>query len=210
MIWLSNKAIPEVQQTFEQIKAVPEPVPGGLFLDLFERCHQFNQDAEAEKILAFAKDRYATDDEIMIGVAVGYSHLDQDNRAASILRGVLQNNPSHIEANLQLGIVYYHLDQTRLAKRHWDKAEAQARKENNQMLLYKIKLIKDEFLYGKAPPTTPRELFKNLPPQVLEEMLKDAPPEVAAMLRNMPPDMLEMILSMGGFDDDFEDEEDFF
>jgi hypothetical protein len=46
--------------------------------------------------------------------------------------------------------------------------------------------------------------------QVLEEMLKDAPPEVAAMLRNMPPDMLEMILSMGGFDDDFEDEEDFF
>jgi tetratricopeptide (TPR) repeat protein len=210
MIWLSNRAMPEVQQTFEQIKAVPEPVPGELFLDLFERCRQFNQDAEAEKILAFAKDRYATDDEIMIGVAVGYSHLDQDNQAASILRSVLQNNPGHIEANLQLGIVYYHLDQTRLAKRHWDKAEAQARKENNHMLLYKIKLVKDDFLYGKAPPSTPRELFRNLPPQLLEEMLKDAPPEVAAMLRNMSPDMLEMILGMGGFDDDFEDEEDFF
>jgi hypothetical protein len=111
---------------------------------------------------------------------------------------------------MQLGIVYYHLDQTRLAKRHWDRAETQARKENNQMLLYKIKLIKDEFLYNKVPPSTPRELFKNLPPQVLEEMLKDAPPEVAAMLRNMSPDMLGMILSMGDFDDDFEDEEDFF
>jgi tetratricopeptide (TPR) repeat protein len=210
MIWLSNTAIPEVQQTFEHIKTVPGPVPGGLLLDLFERCRQFNQEAEAEKILAFAKDRYAEDDEVMIGVAVGYSHLDQDNKAASILRNVLQNNPTHIEANLQLGIVYYHLDQTRLAKRHWDKAETQARKENNQMLLYKTELIKDEFLYNKAPPSTPRELFKNMPPQALEEMLKDAPPEVVAMLQNMSPDMLGMILSLGDFDDDLEDEEDFF
>jgi tetratricopeptide (TPR) repeat protein len=211
MIWLNNKSLPDVQQTFEQIKAVTGPVPGGLFLDLFERCRQFNQEAQAEKILTFAKERYADDDEVMIGVAVGYSHLDQDNRAASILRTVLQHNPTHIEANLQLGIVYYHLDQIRLAKRHWDKAETQARQENNQMLLYKIKLIKDDFLYGKAPPRTPRELLKNLPPQVLEEMLKDAPPEVAAMLRNMPPNMLDMILNMSGFDDDFDDEEeDFF
>ena len=111
---------------------------------------------------------------------------------------------------MQLGIVYYHLDQTRLAKRHWDKAEAQARKENNQMLLYKIKLIKYEFLYGQAPPSSLGDLLKNLPPQLLEEMLKEAPPEVAAMLRNMSPDMLEMMLSMSDFDDDFEDEEDFF
>jgi tetratricopeptide (TPR) repeat protein len=210
MIWLSHKAIPEVQQTLEHIKAVSGPVPGGLFLDLFERCHQYNQAAEAEKILAFTKERYAEDDELMIGVAVGYSHLDQDNRAASILRSVLQNNPTHIEANIQLGIVYYHLDQTRLAKRHWDKAETQARKENNQMLVYKIKLIKDDFLYDKAPPSSPRELLKNLPPQLLEEMLKDAPPEVAAMLRNMSPEMLGMMLSMGDFDDEFEDEEGFF
>lgn len=210
MIWLSNKAISEVQQTLEHIKAVPGPVPGGLFLDLFERCLQFKQEAVAEQLLAFAKERYAADDEVMIGVAVGYSHLDQDNQAAAILRHVVQNNPTHIEANMQLGIVYYHLDQTRLAKRHWDKAEAQARKENNQMLLYKIKLVKDDLLYGKAPPSSPRELFKNLPPQVLEEMLKDAPPELAAMLRNMSPDMLDMILSMSGLDDDFDDEEDFF
>jgi tetratricopeptide (TPR) repeat protein len=210
MIWLSNKAMSEAQQTLEYIKAVPGPVPGGLFLDLFERCRQFKQDALAEKILVLTKDRYRDDDEVMIGVAVGYSHLDQDNQAAAILRHVVQHNPTHIEANMQLGIVYYHLDQTRLAKRHWDKAEAQARKENNQMLLYKIKLIKDDLLYGKAPPSSPRELFKNLPPQVLQEMLKDAPPEVAAMLRNMSPDMLDMILSMSGLDDDFDDEEDFF
>ncbi|MBE7469905.1 MAG: tetratricopeptide repeat protein [Anaerolineales bacterium] len=210
MIWLSNNAMPEIQQTLEHINAVPGPVPGGLFLDLFERCRQFKQDALAEKILVLTKERYRDDDEVMIGVAVGYSHLDQDNQAAAILRHVVQHNPTHIEANMQLGIVYYHLDQTRLAKRHWDKAEAQARKENNQMLLYKIKLVKDDLLYGKAPPSSPRELFKNLPPQVLQEMLKDAPPEVAAMLRNMSPDMLDMILSMSGLDDDLEDEEDFF
>ncbi len=211
MIWLSNKAMPEVEQTLEHIKAVPESaVPAGLFLDLFERCLQFKQEAVAEKILTFTKERYRADDEVMIGVAVGYSHLDQDNQAAAILRRVLEHNPTHIEANMQLGIVYYHLDQTRLAKRHWDKAEAQAHKENNQMLLYKIKLVRDDLLYGKAPPSSPRELLRNLPPQVLEEMLKDAPPELAAMMRNMTPDMLDMILSMSGLEDDFDDEEDFF
>jgi tetratricopeptide (TPR) repeat protein len=209
MIWLSNKNTPEVQKIFEQISAVPGPVPGKLFLDLFERCRQFKQEALAKKILALTRERYSADDEVMIGVAVAYSHLDQDNLAASILRNLVQNNPNHIDANLQLGIIYFNLDQTRLAKRHWDKAESQARKENNQAMLYRIKLVRDDFLYDKAPPRSPMEMLRNMPPQLLDEMLKNAPPEVAAMLRNMTPDMLAAMLSMSSFDDDFDDDEEF-
>jgi tetratricopeptide (TPR) repeat protein len=207
VIWLSHKSIPDLRQTFEHMQIVTGPVPGELFLDLFEQCRRFGQTAEGEKILDFTRARYTDNDEILIGVAVGYSHLDQDNKAASILRGVLKNNPNHIEANVQLGIVYFHLNQIRLAKRHWDKAEAQARRENNHLLLHQIKLIKDDYLYDKPPPSNPLELFNSLPPQALAEMLKDAPPEMAEMLRDMPSDILEMILNMAG---GFDDEEDFF
>ena len=103
------------------------------------------------------------------------------------------------------------MDQTRLAKRHWDRVQTQARKENDQLLLYRIKSIKDEFLHGKPPASSPIELLRNMPPAAREELFKHAPPEVAAALREMDLDTLEMLFSLGGFDDDpFGDDEDDF
>jgi hypothetical protein len=70
--------------------------------------------------------------------------------------------------------------------------------------------MKDELLYGKAPPSNPIEMLLNLPPQVREQLLKTAPPEVAEVLRNMSPQEMEMLFSIaGGFDDEFFDEDDF-
>jgi tetratricopeptide (TPR) repeat protein len=200
-----------LQQTFDHIKAVTIPIPGAFFLDLFQRCYQFDQYKEGEKILKFAEERYPNDEEVLVGIAKGYLDLEEDNKALSILRRVLKNNPTHAEANIQVGILYFYMDQTRLAKRHWDRAQTQARKENDQLLLYRIKSIKDEFLHGKPLARSPIELLRNMPPEAREELFKDAPPEVAAALREMDLDMLEMMFNMGGFDDDiFDDDEDDF
>ncbi len=219
-IWLYNESKPDLQQTFEHIKAVTDPIPGGFFLDLFHQCYEHDYEEEGEKLLKFAEEKYADDIDILVGVAAGYSILEQENSAMAILRRVLKKNPTHIEANIQLGILYHDMGQTRLAKRHWEKAESQASKENDPMALYKIKLTKDEYLYNKPPPTNPLEMLRDLPPQVRDELLKTAPPEIAALLRDMDPNMLDILLSMGGglddfdddffFDDDDEDEDDFY
>lgn len=206
-IWLQNKSLPDMQQTLELLQALSSPLPAGLFLDLFERCHHYDQPKLAEHILEFVAKKYAGDANTMVGVAAGYVELEQENKALPILRQALKEQPNHIEANIQIGLIYFYTDQTRLARRHWDKAAELARQINDQALMYRIKLMKDELLYGKRPPQSPGELFRNLPPEVLEQMLKDAPPEVAAMLRNMPPGMLDILAGFGeDEDDDFIDD----
>lgn len=216
-IWLYNKSVPDLQETFEHIKAVSAPIPGSFFMDLFERCYDADLEEEGEKILKFAEERYADDEGTLVSIAAGYSRIDQDDKALPILRRVTKNNPDHIEANIQLGIAYYHLDQTRLAKRHWNNAETLARKENNHLQMYKIKMIKDEYLHGKSVANDPFAILRGMPPEAWEELLKGAPPEIAAMLKNMDMDMLDMMLRLGGgmdgFDDDFffdDDDDDFF
>jgi hypothetical protein len=123
----------------------------------------------------------------------------------------LKNNPRNAEANLHLGIAYFNLDQTRLAKRYWSRAESHARKDNNFLLLHRIQIVKDDLLHDIPPPRNPMDMLMNMPPEILDELAKDAPPEIAEMLRNK--DILELIMRMGSFgsDDDFDDdEEDFF
>ncbi len=147
---------------------------------------------------------------MLIGIAVAYLDLDEDRRALPILRRILGKNPNHIEANIQLGLTYYYMNQNRLAQRHWKTAESQARKNNDQLILHRIKLMKDELLHGKAPPSNPIEMLLNLPPQVREQLLKTAPPEVAEVLRNMSLEEMEMLFKIAdGFDDEFFDEDDF-
>jgi len=213
-IWLENYSKRDLRKTLEHIKAVTAPIPGSFFLDLFQYCLNFDHEEEGQKLLEVAEERYLDDENIAVGIAVGYLSLDEDNRALSILRGVLDKNRTHIEANIQLGILYHRMGQTRLAKRHWETAEKQARKENNPLLLHQIKLIKDDLLYGKPLPSNPIEMLRTLPPEVREQLLKTAPPEIAALLEDMGPDMLDLLFELGGpsdFDDEFFDfdEDDF-
>jgi tetratricopeptide (TPR) repeat protein len=208
-IWLQNKSLPDMEKTLAQLQALASTAPADLFLNLFERCYAVEQKEMAEKILAFVAGQYAADVEAMIAVAANYSELDQDQKALSILRQVIKDHPNHIEANIQLGLAYFYLEQTRLAKRHWDKATSLARQANDQIMLHRIRLMTDELLHGKRPPQSPAELLRNLPPQVLEQMLKDAPPELAEMMRNMPPGMLDILAGFGDFDDEDDDLFDF-
>ena len=78
----------------------------------------------------YVEDRYAGDEWTLVELALRYVDLDQDARAVSILRGILKDHPKHIDANMQLGTIYYRMGQTRLGKRHWQAAETQARQEN--------------------------------------------------------------------------------
>jgi hypothetical protein len=156
-------------------------------------------------MLRLVEAKYAGDDEVMVNVASAYIDLEQDDKAASILRGVLKNNPNHIGANMELGIAYHMLGQTRLAKNHWHAAEVEARRQNDPLLVHQVKQIKDRYLHGKPVPDNPLEMFMSLPPEVRANLLKDAPPEVAEMLQdldNMDPDLLNMLSDLGGFDDE--------
>jgi tetratricopeptide (TPR) repeat protein len=210
-IWLEHNAHKELQQIFEHIKAITHPIPGEFFLDLYEQCEKFNHPQEGRKILEYARQRYAGNADVLVSIAHHYIDLEEDNTALSILRRVLKDNPDHIEANIELGVLYHFMDQTRLAKRHWDKAQAQAQRENNPLMAHRVKLVKDEFLYGKTPPRNPLEMIINLPPHLREELIKQAPPEVAEMLRD--PKLLEMMSSfagMGDLDNPFDDEDDFY
>lgn len=213
-IWLEYDLPRDAAQTLEQIKAVSGPVPGPLFLDLFHRADNFEQPEIALDILEYAAQRYEQDNDLLVDIAMEYRHtMDQTNRALALLRRVLKDNPDHFGANLELGTVYYELDQTRLAKRHWNLAEAQAKRENDQLKLHQLKLVKDQLLHGRPPPANIIEMLHHMPPQLRDQLLETAPPEVAEMLRNMTPEMLEMLLNMGGFpgfDDEFDDEDSFF
>lgn len=201
-IWLQNQSLPDMRQTLELLKAVSPPPPPGLFLDLSERCFQYDQSELSDQILDFVAQQYSSDVDTMVAVAAGYVELDKERKALPILRKTLKEQPNHIGANIELGFVYFFTDQTRLAKRQWDKATELARKANDQLMIHRIKLIKDEFLYGKRPPQNPFEMLRDLPPRVLEQMLKDAPPDIAELLHDMPPGMLDLLSDFGDFDDD--------
>jgi tetratricopeptide (TPR) repeat protein len=205
-IWLQHKSLPDLERTLERLKALSAPLPFSLFIDLSARCFKFDQPELAEQILDFVTHKYATDAEARVAAASGYVELDQERKALPILRQVLKEQPDHIGANMELGFVYYYTDQTRLAKRQWDKASELARKANDHMLVHQIKLVKDEFLYDKRPSRNPFEMLADLPPHLLEQMLKDAPPDIAAMLRNMSPrDILNLMADFDGFDEDDDD-----
>ncbi len=206
VIWLHNYSAKDLQQTFEHIKTVNLPTPGDIYLDLFEHCRDLDRMKEGRQLLEYVKEHYPDDLDSQVMVATCYIDLDEENTALPILRSVIKKNPTHIEANIQLGIVYYYLDQTRLAKRHWSKAQSQAKKENDHLALYKVKTIKDEFLYGKRVPTNPLEIIKSLPPELRDEIFSQAPPEIAEAMKKMGPDALEILMGMGGFMDDEEDE----
>jgi len=211
LIWLEHKSIKDVQQTFEHAQAVTTPVPGAFFLDLAEHCDEYDQDKLGRQILDYTAQRYQDDDNVLVGVAIAYLDQEEDRRAVPLLRRVLEKNPNHIEANIQLGLAYYSMNQNRLAERHWHTAQNQARKNNDHLILHRIKLMKDELLYGKAPPSNPLEMLRNLPPQVREQLLKTAPPEVAEILRDMSPGEMDILLNMAAaFGDDFLDEDDFY
>ena len=213
LIWLEFDSPQDAAQAIEQIKAVPGPVPGGLFLDLSERAYNHGHTKMALELLAYAEGRYGQDDDLLVDIAIGYRSLDKTNRALALMRQVIKRDPNHIEANIELGIIYHEMDQTRLAKRHWQTAETQARRENDQMKLHQIKLIKDQLLHGKRLPEDPIEMLLNMPPELREQLLETAPPDVAEILRHMTPEMLEMFRQMDGFpgfDDEFDDEDRFF
>ncbi len=193
--WLKAGSIPDADKTFAQIKAVNLPIPSDFFLELIMMCVDMGHEAQAEKLIDYTKSRYQTDVPTMLTLAAIFRDMEDEKRALNVLRQVIKDNPDHAEANLHLGTLYFELDQTRLAKRHWQKAEAQAQKENDQMLLYQIKTTRDVHLHGKQPPQSIGQVFSQMPPELLDQMINEAPPEVAEMLRGMPPDMVEMMIN---------------
>lgn len=206
LVWLEYESEPGLKQVLDRIKAITTPIPSSFFFDLIDRSFEAEQDDQAKALLEYVETRYSDDEKVLVGVATHYANIDQQSHAISILRRVLKNDPVHAEANLRLGSIYYEIGQTRLARRHWKQAEQQARKENDQILLYQLKMDKDFWMYGKSPPQNPIEVLRQLPPELKRQMLDQLPPEAADIL-NMDPDILELMM---GFDylDDFEDDED--
>jgi hypothetical protein len=72
---------------------------------------------------------------------------------------------------MRLGIIYYIRDQRRLARRHWNTAEKQARKENDDQLLFELEITKNALTRGIPPP-----------PRGLANLLHDMPPELGDFL----------------------------
>ena len=148
LVWLEHDLEPYLSQSLDRLKAVPGAVPSNLFLDLVSRCFDLEQDDYAKLLLEYVETQYPDDEKALVAVALHYADRDEEKHAVSILRRILKNNPDHAEASLRLGSIYYKIGQTRLANRHWDRAEQQARKENDQILLYDLKLAKDVWVHG--------------------------------------------------------------
>lgn len=213
-IWLAHKAKKaDLNRTLEQIKAVTSPIPVSFFIDLIQHCQDSKQDTLAKALLAYTETRYAQEESALLELAMLHGDLRQFDHAADLLRRVLKTNPDHPRANLNLGAVYHQMGQTRLAQRHWDKAEQLARQANDHQLLYELKLIKDMMLRGKMPPQNLMEIWRDLPPELRQQFINQLPPDMAAMLNRMGPNALDMILGAIPdelFDFDEEDEDDYF
>lgn len=208
LIWLEHESEPDLVQVVDRIKAVKGSVPDLFFLDLIDRCLERDQLEFAQSLLEYTESEYADSEEMMLELAMRYAQANQENKAVALLRQIIKVNPDHTQAHLRLGSIYYKLGQTRLAQRHWDKAESQARKENNQMALYELKMNKDFLVYGKRPPRNPLEMLQSMPPELRKQMLEQLPPEVAHILQDLDPDMLDAMLDLG-FDDEDDDEWDY-
>lgn len=201
--WLEYGPKADLRRAWEQIKQIPDPVPGSFFLDLGEQAFQAGEEKLAEEILAHTEGRYPADLETLMGVATGYSDLDQDRKALSILRSLVKQQPDHIELHMQLARIYHYLDKKRLTRKHLDKAETLARRQNDRMQLYTINLLQDELLHGRPPPQNPLEMLSRLPPDAQEEILRDAPPEIAAILRMGGGAMSDILAGLDEEDDFF-------
>lgn len=206
MVWLDHDSDPDLQRTFERIKAVPGTIPGSFFLSLVDRCIEVDYFEQAGALLEYAESRYSASEDVMLEIALRYRELDQERRAVSILRQILTQHPDHAAANLRLGSIYYEMGQTRLAHRYFDKAEAQARKENNQMILFELKMTKDHLIHGKSLPQNPLEMLRSMPPELKKQLLNQLPPEIAGILQNLDPDMIDAMMDLGMFED-FDDED---
>lgn len=213
-IWLAHKAKKaDLNRTIEQIKAVTTPIPASFFIDLVQHCLDSKQNALAESLLDYCETRYAEEESALLELAMMRGDLGQFEHAADLLRRILKTNPDHPRANLNLGAVYQQMGQTRLAQRHWDKAEQLARQANDHQLLYELKLIKDMMLRGKKPPQSLMEIWRDLPPELRQQFINQLPPDMAAMLNRMGPNALDMILGSipdDLFDFDEDDEDDYF
>lgn len=209
VVWLDYKSASDVDKTFERIKAVRETIPSGFFIDLIDRCIEVGEVERAKAIGKFIEERYTKDEKTLVGLAEQYKELNQKEQAMNLLRHVLKNNPSHAEANMNLGTLYYESGQTRLGKQHWQNAEIQARKDDNQVLLYQLKITRDALLYGKPLAKNPLQMLKGIPPELMEMVLRNAPPEMAAMLKKLGPEAFVSLLedlNNGSFG--FDDEDD--
>lgn len=210
--WLNVDHEDNRQNLLTRIKAALPAPPGVLYLSLFKACLDHDHLEEAERHLEYVVDTYSGDDNLLVNAARGYLLLEKNEKSVAILKDVLKRNPDNFEANLHLGMYYHEQGHARLAKRYINKAEAQARKENDQMKLYQVKVLKDEAIHGKKLPNNPIDMLLSMPPELRDELLKGAPPEVLDMLKN-DPGILKMM--MGAFDDDDNeydifDDDDFF
>ena len=193
-IWMRHGSWVEADQQLENLYTLDPPVPIHVFIDLAEDLDEQDQVKRAKAIYDRLLELHPDDPEILVAQAGFHYHNDQEPQAIACLRKVLAQNPAHAEANFQLGTIYYEMDQTRLGKRHWDKAEAQARKEMNGMLLMAIQSTRNRLMYGRT--SSPLSMFNEIPPHVLEMMGDQIPPDLLETLRNTPPEVLAEMLDI--------------
>jgi tetratricopeptide (TPR) repeat protein len=166
---------------------LPDSTPASFFLDLFDRTFELDNEDQAQEILKLIEARYSQDKEARLDLALRLMDLDQDNQAIAMMRQLVQEYPTYLEAQMHLGGLYYHIGQTHLAKRHWNKAETQARKANDQAFLAELEFFKDQLIHGPSLPGELFEILRDMPPEMLESFLEEtnAPPDIIDLIRNM-------------------------
>lgn len=171
LVWLDHWQLDEVDRTLETVKTLDPPAPASFLLELAEHCSKANLNNRTWNLLEYAERLYPDDPEVLMEIAWRLSDDDQDARAIGYLRRILRQNPKHAEANMWLGTIYYTKDQRHLARRHWNIAEQQARKENDIRILTELRMTKNALVHGILPPS-----------RGLANLLDDMPPELADFL----------------------------
>ena len=187
LTWLEADSQPDLIESLEQVKSLPEKTPASFFFELFDHTLDYAFDDLAMSLLTWIEQRYGTDKEARLDLALRYMAFDQDNQAIAMLRRLIHDEPDYLDAQLHLGGVYYRIGQTRLAKRHWSKAEAQARQINDQAFLMRLRVLKDELMHGLSGPDHFFDMLRRMPPDELERFLieTNAPPEIIEIIQDL-------------------------
>jgi tetratricopeptide (TPR) repeat protein len=188
MTWLTEASKSNLTKVMARIRDLPGSTPIHFFFDLFDRAFEADNEAQAREVLTLIEARSPQEKEARLELALRYMDLDQDNQAIKLLRQLIQDYPTYLDAQMHLGGFYYAIGQTHLVKRQWSKAEAQARKVNDDEFLYQLQLFKDQVMHGTPLPGDLFEMLESMPPEMLERFLKET---------HVPPDLVELIRNMG-------------
>ncbi len=159
------------------------PLPTDFYLGLASRCLRRQKPEQSEEYLRRAEEQAGDDADALIEIGGFYLNHNQVDKATSFFERALRLDPDNGWANYHVGAGYAFAGERREANRYWRKARRIARKTGDQELLEAIEETRNRL---NSP-------FGMLPP---------GPFGLPSLDDLSPEEILELLMMLGGLDDD--------